>query len=375
MSTETIVKIKKRVNPYTMIDSSIFTNSNLSWKAKGLMGYFLSRPDDWKINLKDLYNQSTDGYDSVKSGLKELKNNGYIELVPIRNKGKIVSWEYIVYEVPISTTIDKSGSEPREGFPPVEKPLVEKPLEEKPPEDNPPEGKPPEDNPRYTNNNITNIDYTNNDYTNDYDNERYDLLIKKYEGVLLKSKLHLFEDNVSKIVEESLKSLYFDEEFSKKNLNLPLPLVRDTLEKINPLIIENAITRMKKALAGGIMITSTKHYLMSCIFNAITDYSSRELTDGDIFKPRKSIFELVKGTQFEEPVNLLSNSFSEIVFNTFFKDKISDITLENSTLTIVLNDIFLATTLAEKYSEKVKECFKQLGVEEIVFTAITERSG
>ena len=49
-TNETIIKIKKRVNPYTMIDSSIFTDNKLSWKAKGLLGYFLSRPDDWKIN-------------------------------------------------------------------------------------------------------------------------------------------------------------------------------------------------------------------------------------------------------------------------------------------------------------------------------------
>ncbi|NLD48085.1 MAG: hypothetical protein GX660_12985 [Clostridiaceae bacterium] len=369
MSTETIVKIKKRVNPYTMIDSSIFLNSNLSWKAKGLMGYFLSRPEDWKIHLKDLYNQSTDGFDSVKSGLRELKENGYIELIAKREKGRIVSWEYIVYESPNDRALETSDSQPQEGFPPVDKPQVDNPPEATPPKDIPSKA-----NPRYTNNNITNIDYTNNDYTNDFDNERYDLLIKKYEGVLLKSKLHLFEDNVSKIVEESLKSLYFDEEFSKKNLNLPLPLVRDTLEKISPLIIENAITRMKKALAGGVMISSTKHYLMSCIFNAITDYTSRELTDSDIFKPRKSIFELVKGTQFEEPVNQLSNSFSEIVFSTFFKDKISDISLENGTLTIVLNDIFLAATLTEKYSEKVKECFKQLNVEDVVFIANPQRS-
>lgn len=353
MSTETIVKIKKRVNPYTMIDSSIFLNSNISWKAKGLMGYFLSRPDDWKIHLKDLYKQSTDGFDSVKSGLKELKEHGYLELVPIRNKGKIVAWEYIVYEVPTSTTLDTGQSEPREGFPLVEKP---------------PEGKPLEVNPRYTNNDIT-----NNDYTNDIDNERYELLIKKYEGVLAKSKLEIFEDNISKIVEESLKSLYFDEEFSKKNLSLPLALVRDTLEKINPHIIENAITRMKKALASGTTISSTKHYLMRCIYNSITDYAGRDLAVQEIYKPRKTIFDLVKGTEFEEPVNMLSNNFSEIIFNTFFKNKVTGISLEKGTLTLVLNDVFLAVTLTEKYTDKVKECFKQLDIEKVVFTANIER--
>lgn len=128
MSKETIVKIKKRNNPYTMIDSSIFLNCNISWKAKGLMGYFMSRPDDWKIHLKDLYNQATDGFDSVKSGLKELKANGYLELVPIRENGKIIAWEYIVYEVPINTTLDISGYSPQEGNPLVAIPPEEKPL-------------------------------------------------------------------------------------------------------------------------------------------------------------------------------------------------------------------------------------------------------
>mgnify|MGYP000300739446 CR=1 FL=1 len=361
MASETIIKIKKRVNPYTMIDTSIFLNEKISWKAKGLMGYFLSRPDDWKINLKDLYKQSTDGYDSVKSGLRELKKYGYLELRPIKANGKFASWEYIVHEVPYNA--DEKTISPQKGFP-----LVENPSEGNPPVENPLKGKPPKEKPLEDNPPHTNNDITNNEFTNDFDNERYNLLIKKYEIILSKCKLNVFEDNISKIVEESLKGLYFDDEFSRKNLNLPLTLVRNTLEKINPCVVEDALTRMKKALASGITISSTKHYLMSCIFNSITDYMHRELVESNIYKPKKTVFELVKGTQFERSVNLLSNSFSDIVFNTFFKDKVTDITLENSILTMTINDAFVATTLSQKYTEKVKECFKELDIENVIFT-------
>ncbi len=97
----TIIKVQKRTSPYVMVDKSIFENSNISWKAKGLMGYFLSRPNDWQINIKDLYRRGSDGYDSVKSGLRELKKFGYVEHVCTRNeKGSFGSWLYIYMKSP-----------------------------------------------------------------------------------------------------------------------------------------------------------------------------------------------------------------------------------------------------------------------------------
>ncbi|MDP4180663.1 MAG: hypothetical protein Q8942_06195 [Bacillota bacterium] len=362
MNKETIVKVKKRVNPYTMIDSSIFLNNNISWKAKGLMGYFLSRPDDWKIHLKDLYRQSTDGYDSVKSGLKELKSHGYLELIPIREKGKIVAWEYIVYEVPIDKSTDNSGFEPEEG-----NPLEVKPLMDKPPDVRPREGNPLEVNPRYTNIDITNNDYTNNDVYKDFELDSV-----RFNKVLQLSNLNLFDEKISKAVEEALKGLFFDEEFAKRNFNLSLSTVRNDLEKINPLIIENAILKIKRVIASGATVISSKHYLMSCIYNCIEEYCSKDLVDAaltspDIYKPHKTIFDLVKGAEFEEPVNLLSQNLSQLIFNAFFKDRVTEIFIDGKTLTMVINDVFVASTLACKYTQKVKECFAQLGVENVVF--------
>lgn len=59
--------------------SLLCTNDpNISWKAKGLHTYFISRPPGWQVWKKDLINKSTDGRDAVTSGVKELYQHNYL---------------------------------------------------------------------------------------------------------------------------------------------------------------------------------------------------------------------------------------------------------------------------------------------------------
>ena len=77
--TTTIVRIaKSKDHPYVMLDKRLAENPSLSWKAKGLMAYMLSRPDDWQIRVTDLVRRSPDGESAVRSGLRELEQHGYI---------------------------------------------------------------------------------------------------------------------------------------------------------------------------------------------------------------------------------------------------------------------------------------------------------
>ena len=100
-NSKTIIRtVKNPDNPYVMINKSIFYDARLSWKAKGLMGYFLGKPDDWKIMICDLIKQSKDGRDSVYNGLAELKKYGYVQEVAYRQGKIIVKREYKVYETP-----------------------------------------------------------------------------------------------------------------------------------------------------------------------------------------------------------------------------------------------------------------------------------
>ena len=101
---QTIFRVhKNRDNPYFMMDKRPIENPNLSYKAKGILSYLLSRPDDWKINLQDLINRSTDGRDGVKSGLDELALEGHVRIVQERDDaGRFCKVVYEVYEQPLT---------------------------------------------------------------------------------------------------------------------------------------------------------------------------------------------------------------------------------------------------------------------------------
>ena len=96
-----IIRVQKnKENPYVMINKGFLENVELSWKAKGLLTYLLSRPDNWQIYVSHLIKQSTDGNTAVRSALKELKTFGYLQKYPVRIGNKIVYWESLVYEIP-----------------------------------------------------------------------------------------------------------------------------------------------------------------------------------------------------------------------------------------------------------------------------------
>lgn len=95
-----IIRVEKNAN-YVVMNRTALNDKRLSWKAKGIMAYMLSMPDDWKFYMEELMKHSTDGERSFRSGFKELTDMGYVKRQPIREGQRIVSWETIVYEVPL----------------------------------------------------------------------------------------------------------------------------------------------------------------------------------------------------------------------------------------------------------------------------------
>lgn len=107
MDKSIIRTVKNAENPFVMIDRRIFENDGLSLKAKGLLGYLLSRPDNWTICMADLVNRTKDGKDSVNSALDELIESGYVvKTEQQREGGKFSTCEYVVYEQPVLKTRD-----------------------------------------------------------------------------------------------------------------------------------------------------------------------------------------------------------------------------------------------------------------------------
>lgn len=96
---QTIMKIKKRENYYVQIDKRGVEDPKLSWAATGLLTYLLGRPSNWKINVEHLKKVKTNGRDSTRNALNNLREAGYCHYFEVRERGKIVENIYIVFEV------------------------------------------------------------------------------------------------------------------------------------------------------------------------------------------------------------------------------------------------------------------------------------
>ena len=102
MKEVTIFKFKES-DPYTRISNATLQDTRLSFKARGLLAYILSLPDDWSINVTHLETQSPQGKEAIYSALKELSELGYMRKEILRNEaGQIDGHRWIAFNNPSS---------------------------------------------------------------------------------------------------------------------------------------------------------------------------------------------------------------------------------------------------------------------------------
>ena len=93
------IKTKKEKN-YTVLDNTFIKDERLSWKAKGLMTYLLSLPDDWTIHFSEIEKHSTDGKSALRTAINELKEYGYLKAEQKRENNRFAEMVYIIIENP-----------------------------------------------------------------------------------------------------------------------------------------------------------------------------------------------------------------------------------------------------------------------------------
>ena len=132
---------------FTVIANSVFKDRTLSAKAKGLLVEMLSLPENWDYTLKGLTYLFTDGLDSIRQGIRELEEHGYIVRERKRDtKGRLGGMEYVIYETPrlpvgkSDNSVENEASEPA-----TETPICACPAEESPTTENPTQDKPAEE--------------------------------------------------------------------------------------------------------------------------------------------------------------------------------------------------------------------------------------
>lgn len=71
-------KLKKISQPFSWIYNEILFDPNISMKAKGLWVYMNSKPDGWQFASERIAKETSDGISSIRAGLKELLEYGYL---------------------------------------------------------------------------------------------------------------------------------------------------------------------------------------------------------------------------------------------------------------------------------------------------------
>lgn len=104
-----------KARDFTMISNFMINDASLSWEARGLQMYLLSKPDDWKVRLYDLIARGPAGEHKIQRMLRELEDAGYLLRKRFRRKDGTFAWLIIVLEHP--SLFDALGLEKHFGPP------------------------------------------------------------------------------------------------------------------------------------------------------------------------------------------------------------------------------------------------------------------
>ena len=133
-----IIRSERRKN-FTHIDNKVFADNVLSFRAMGLLGYLLSKPDNWSVSARHLATVTEKtarpaAINAVHETLKELRQAGFI-VMKKRHTGET---DYFVFDEPQNADVEVPNQEkpnqakPNQIEPDVENPNQEKPNQEKP---------------------------------------------------------------------------------------------------------------------------------------------------------------------------------------------------------------------------------------------------
>lgn len=162
----------KESGDFVTVHKAFVFDNKLSAKAKGILLYFLSRPDNWQIYTSEVVKHMNDGQKSINSGIQELIKSKYVHRIQKRtDNGVFNGYEYLVYEKPTEMPFSANGLSAN--------------------------GKTENRKGQTTNNNSTNNDLTNNKNTNNVTDET--------------SKLFQYISNNLEIIQNPLKAQQLEE--------------------------------------------------------------------------------------------------------------------------------------------------------------------
>ena len=119
-----VFKIEKNKG-YTVMSNYHLRDKSLSYKAKGLLSFMLSLPDDWDYSLNGLVSISKESRDGIRTILKELQEHHYLEIEKVRGEKGYFEYNYLIYEIPQFIDLDNERNNPDMLTPHLDNPNVE----------------------------------------------------------------------------------------------------------------------------------------------------------------------------------------------------------------------------------------------------------
>lgn len=100
MSGEATIRRGARNARYTAVPNHVFEDDRLSMEARWLLGYLLSKPDNWTVVIGDIIKKGGCGRDKARKMIAELVEFGYAEREQSREDGKFGSSNLVIFDEP-----------------------------------------------------------------------------------------------------------------------------------------------------------------------------------------------------------------------------------------------------------------------------------
>jgi hypothetical protein len=119
----TIIRSARPEAHFTQIRNEVLRDQRLSFKARGVLAYVLSMPDNWRSTAEDIASQGKEGRDAIRTALKELEELGYVQRRKVRGPDGRIATVTTIFDVPCA---------PETGYPAPDEPAAGEPTPDNP---------------------------------------------------------------------------------------------------------------------------------------------------------------------------------------------------------------------------------------------------
>ena len=95
-----IIRAPRPDSHFTMVRNDVIRRQDLSYKARGLLAFMLSHPDNWRFRIDDLVKAGVDGRHAITTALDELETATLITRKKQRRPDGTWTSQLIVYDTP-----------------------------------------------------------------------------------------------------------------------------------------------------------------------------------------------------------------------------------------------------------------------------------